>query len=173
MKGRKASGGDFSTKVNISCKTVIVCSDISYLSCYVIYMLIASPRHLRSSHLSRRDWVKVAWHEVPGRFTTNPPSRRVRYDFPTRVCFYPRRRHARGKSNQTVPTGRPAPLLASRHFVPGSCNPSGTNPGVNFGPETVTYFVKREASPRNNLYQSPLTSFPRSPATSINGHSKV
>jgi hypothetical protein len=56
--------------------------------------------------LSRRDWLRVARHEMPGKAAVGSPSRRERYDRFLRVLHCLGRSIGLGATDQTVPTGR-------------------------------------------------------------------
>jgi hypothetical protein len=91
------------------------------------------------SKLSRRDCVKVAWHEVPGKATITVPSRRERCDL--RLCGKwcradtPRAQGCESGAPpaQTVPYGTGSwyrPFQALRARLP-SCGPYGTGRQCN------------------------------------------
>jgi hypothetical protein len=79
--------------------------------------------------LSRRDYMKVAWHEMPGKCAIRDPSRRERYDLiasflpatsarRNTMCAEASAKHAR-RPDHTAPYGRDRYSQVSRHYVPG------------------------------------------------------
>src|ERR1700683_27967 len=70
-------------------------------------------------YLSRRDWVIVARHEMPGNRASRNPSRRVRYDRLAGASFCLGWYTKPGATDQTVPYGTDHVWRFSRHFMPG------------------------------------------------------
>ena len=69
--------------------------------------------------LSRRDEMKVARHEMPGKQATRSPSRRVRYDRLSKASCGLAPWTTPAAPDHTVPYGTDHIRRASRHFMPG------------------------------------------------------